>query len=156
MQTIWQLSAGDEKLIPALKIKILWDMADLIPYLVPTQFQESIFPTKPNQNYWLGLCGEKSIPGIEKEPRMELSRPCSIKCLLLMQKSPFIPGRLLPHCLRDGNVSFPTHNIWQRQFSSEIFKSFTWNRCLQKSIPQRNRLLTRNRFRGLMPGVLKS
>ncbi len=36
-------------------------------------------PPKPNQNYWLGLCGEK-IPGIEKEPRMELSRPCSIKC----------------------------------------------------------------------------
>ncbi len=46
MQTIWQLSAGDEKLIPALKIKILWDMADSIPYLVPTQFQESIFPPK--------------------------------------------------------------------------------------------------------------
>jgi hypothetical protein len=37
------------KLIPALKNNILWDMADLIPYLVPTQFQESIFPpmTRP-------------------------------------------------------------------------------------------------------------
>ena len=137
MQTIWQLSAGDEKLIPALKIKILWDMADLIPYLVPTQFQESIFPTKPNQNYWLGLCGEKSIPGIEKEPHMELR----------------------PHCLRIGNVlarGCPSPHTTYDNDNSEIFKSFTWNRCLQKSIPQRNRLLTRNRFRGLMPGVLKS
>jgi hypothetical protein len=58
-------------------------------------------------------------------------------------------------CVGQG-VSIPTHNIWQRQFSYEIFKSFTWNRCLQKSIPQQNWLLTRNRFRGLMPGVLKS
>jgi hypothetical protein len=35
------------KLIPA--IKNLWDMADSIRYLVPTQFQESIFPpiTRP-------------------------------------------------------------------------------------------------------------
>jgi hypothetical protein len=42
-QTIWQLSAGDEKSIPALKINILWDIADSIQHLVPTQFQESIF-----------------------------------------------------------------------------------------------------------------
>jgi hypothetical protein len=34
------------KLIPALKNNILWDMAYLIPYLVPTQFQESIM-TRP-------------------------------------------------------------------------------------------------------------
>jgi hypothetical protein len=39
-QSIWQLSAGDEYSIPALN---LWDMADSIPYLVPFQFQESIF-----------------------------------------------------------------------------------------------------------------
>ncbi len=39
-QIIWHLSQGDEESIPALKIKILWDMADSIPYLVPTQFQE--------------------------------------------------------------------------------------------------------------------
>ncbi len=44
MQTIWQFSAGDERSIPALKINILWDMADSMPYLVPTRFQESIFP----------------------------------------------------------------------------------------------------------------
>ncbi len=37
----WQ-PQGDEKSIPALKINSLWDMADSIPYLVPTQFQESI------------------------------------------------------------------------------------------------------------------
>jgi hypothetical protein len=42
-QKIWQLSEGDEKPIPALKINILWDMADSIPYFVPTQFQKSIF-----------------------------------------------------------------------------------------------------------------
>jgi hypothetical protein len=41
-QTIWQLSAGDEKSIPELKINILWDKANSIPYSVPTQFQESI------------------------------------------------------------------------------------------------------------------
>jgi hypothetical protein len=35
-------SAGDEKLIPAFKINILWGMADSIPYLVPALFQESI------------------------------------------------------------------------------------------------------------------
>ncbi len=38
------MSAGDEKSIYALKINILWDMAYLIPYLVPTPFQESIYP----------------------------------------------------------------------------------------------------------------
>jgi hypothetical protein len=41
-QTILQLSAGDEKSISELKIYILWDMANSIPYSVPTQFQESI------------------------------------------------------------------------------------------------------------------
>jgi hypothetical protein len=35
-----------EKLIPALKINILWDMVNSIPYLVPTQFQDLIFPKK--------------------------------------------------------------------------------------------------------------
>ncbi len=43
---------GDEKSIPALKINISWDMADLISYLVPTTFPESIFshltPSKRN------------------------------------------------------------------------------------------------------------
>jgi hypothetical protein len=43
MQTIWQLLAGDEKSIPALKIYILWSMSHSIPHLVPTHFQESIF-----------------------------------------------------------------------------------------------------------------
>ncbi len=43
MQPIWQLLAGDEKSIPALKINILWAMYDSISYLVPTHFQESIF-----------------------------------------------------------------------------------------------------------------
>ncbi len=34
-QTIWELLATwDEKLIPVLKIYLLWDMADSIPYLV--------------------------------------------------------------------------------------------------------------------------
>ncbi len=37
------LEGGRTKLIPPLKIYILWDMADSIPYLVPSQFQESIF-----------------------------------------------------------------------------------------------------------------
>jgi hypothetical protein len=37
------LKEGDEKSIPALKINISWDMADLIPYLVPTPFQEIDF-----------------------------------------------------------------------------------------------------------------
>jgi hypothetical protein len=35
---------SENESIPALKIYILWDMADSIPYLAPTQFQESIFP----------------------------------------------------------------------------------------------------------------
>ncbi len=30
----------------SFKINILWDMNDLIPYLVSTQFQELIFPPK--------------------------------------------------------------------------------------------------------------
>jgi hypothetical protein len=41
-QTILQLSAGDEKLIPALIMNILSDMAVSIPCLVLTQFQEPI------------------------------------------------------------------------------------------------------------------
>jgi hypothetical protein len=40
MKTIWQLSAGNEKFVPALKINVLWDMADSIPNLAPDQFQE--------------------------------------------------------------------------------------------------------------------
>jgi hypothetical protein len=43
--------AGNEKSIPALKTNILWDMVDLIPYLVPTQFQESIPPPISVQKY---------------------------------------------------------------------------------------------------------
>jgi hypothetical protein len=39
-QTIWQLSDGEENLILALIINILWDVADSITYLVPTQFQD--------------------------------------------------------------------------------------------------------------------
>ncbi len=35
MQTIWKLSAGDEKSIPALKINISCDMADSIPHSFP-------------------------------------------------------------------------------------------------------------------------
>jgi hypothetical protein len=31
------------KSIPALKMNILWDISNSIPYLVPTQFQEYIF-----------------------------------------------------------------------------------------------------------------
>jgi hypothetical protein len=52
METIWQLSLGDEMSIPALKINILWDMADSIPYLVPTQLQELILPS-PRPKYRL-------------------------------------------------------------------------------------------------------
>ncbi len=37
-QTIWQLSAGNEKLIPILR-----NMANSVPYLVPTLIKESIF-----------------------------------------------------------------------------------------------------------------
>jgi hypothetical protein len=48
-QTIWQLSAAEEKSISAFKINILWDMAASIPYLVPTQFQELIFPLQTLQ-----------------------------------------------------------------------------------------------------------
>ncbi len=49
-QTIWQLSAGDYKSIPALKIYILWNTTNSIPYLGPTQFQESIYPQTPSKN----------------------------------------------------------------------------------------------------------
>jgi hypothetical protein len=58
-QTIWQLSAGDEKLIPALIMNILSDMAVSISYLAHTQFQESIPPppspppTQPVRTYRL-------------------------------------------------------------------------------------------------------
>jgi hypothetical protein len=49
-QLIWQLLAGFEKLILVLKINIwVMETADPIPYLVPTQFQESIFPRKSVQ-----------------------------------------------------------------------------------------------------------
>ncbi len=43
--TSWILGRGDPrtKSIPAIKINILWDIADSILYLVLTQFQESIF-----------------------------------------------------------------------------------------------------------------
>ncbi len=35
---------SENESIPAYKVIILWDMADFIPYFVPTQFQERIFP----------------------------------------------------------------------------------------------------------------
>ncbi len=47
-QAIWQLSAGDEKSIPALKIYIFRDMADSILYSIPTQLQKSIPPPPPH------------------------------------------------------------------------------------------------------------
>ncbi len=55
--TIWQLSTEDEKSIPAGKIYILWEMADLIPHLDPTLFQESILPhiLSKKQKYRLRL-----------------------------------------------------------------------------------------------------
>jgi hypothetical protein len=43
------VSARDEKSIPALKVDIFYDIADSIPYLVPTQIQESIFCHKTRQ-----------------------------------------------------------------------------------------------------------
>ncbi len=42
---ITAISVGDEKSIPALKSNIVWDMADMIPYLFLTQFQELISPS---------------------------------------------------------------------------------------------------------------
>ncbi len=59
----------DGKSIPALKINILLDMADSIPYQVPTQSQESIFPHKPSQNTWARNCkpfneAQESIPSL--------------------------------------------------------------------------------------------
>ncbi len=39
-QIIWQLLVGYEKSIPALKMNTLWDIANSIPILGPTQFQE--------------------------------------------------------------------------------------------------------------------
>jgi hypothetical protein len=44
------ISADDEK---SLKVNILWDMADSIPYLFLIQFQESVFPPYPVQKYRL-------------------------------------------------------------------------------------------------------
>ncbi len=50
---------------------------------------------------------------------------------------------VLEMCWSKG-VSFPhtQHTVWRRQF----FNFFTWNQCLQESIPQQNWFLTRNRF----------
>ncbi len=45
-------------------------------------------------------------------------------------------------------VSFPTHTTYDDE-NSEIFNSFTWNRCLQESVRQKNWFLTRNWFRGI-------
>ncbi len=59
-QPIWQMLAGDEKSIPALKIYIVWDIADWIPYLIPTRFQESIFipiihQKQPGSGFWTDI-----------------------------------------------------------------------------------------------------
>jgi hypothetical protein len=73
MQTIWHWSAGDDKSIPALKMYILWNMVDSIPYLVPTQFQESIFPLEHVQKYRLrGVFNFRSIK--EVSPWRETER----------------------------------------------------------------------------------
>jgi hypothetical protein len=46
----------DEKSTPDLKINILWDMVDSIPYSVPSQFQELIFlPHNPSKNTGAGF-----------------------------------------------------------------------------------------------------
>jgi hypothetical protein len=66
--TIWQQSAGDEKSIPALKFYILWDMADSIPYLVPTQFLFQFGPiTRPKYRLrFFRTSGQRITFGLEK------------------------------------------------------------------------------------------
>ncbi len=59
---------GGEKSIPALKMYILWNMVDSIPYLVPTQFQESIFPPGARlkilaQKFSISVQSKKFLPG---------------------------------------------------------------------------------------------
>ncbi len=49
----WQLLAGDEGSITSITISILWDTADLIPYSVASQFQESIFTHDQFKKYEL-------------------------------------------------------------------------------------------------------
>jgi hypothetical protein len=46
MQTIWQLSEGDAKSIPALTINMLWDS---IPYLVHCTAESRIFSSNPEK-----------------------------------------------------------------------------------------------------------
>ncbi len=143
----FQHCPGDEKLT-----------ADSIPYLVPTQFQESIPPPhNPTETIGSGYVAKNQFQELRRNHVWNWAGHVlyNVYC---WSRNPWQKAATLFaywKCVGQG-ASFPTHNIWRRQFSPEIFKSFTWNRCLQKSIPQRNWLLTRNQFRGLMPGVLKS
>jgi hypothetical protein len=51
IDAIFQLSVGDEKSIPALKINIFCDMAYSIPYLVPINSRNRFFPShSPSKN----------------------------------------------------------------------------------------------------------
>jgi hypothetical protein len=63
-QTIWQLSAGDEKSIPALEIEILWHIADSIPFLARTRFFSPITrPKIPAQHSKLRMKSGKLFTG---------------------------------------------------------------------------------------------
>jgi hypothetical protein len=57
-QTTWQLSAGDEKTIPAKKSYILWDIAYSIPYLHGSYSIPGIdfSPQYPSKNVGSGSC----------------------------------------------------------------------------------------------------
>jgi hypothetical protein len=73
----------------------------------------------------------------------------AMSCKMFIFKAGIIPCRQLPYCLRvlANRGVLPPHTTFVDE-NSEIFNSFTWNhRCLQESIPQRHRFLTRDRFR---------
>ncbi len=86
---------------------------------------------------------------------MEGSRSCPIKCKFFRAgiNFSFPADSCHAYCLRVGNVLtnrgvLPPHRT-ENDENSEIFTSFTWNRCLQESIPQGI-----DYFES-MPGVLK-
>jgi hypothetical protein len=63
------------------------------------------------------------------------------------------PCPQVPNYLHVGNVLtnsgvLPPHTTYDDD-DSQILTSFTWNLCLQESVPHRNLFFTRNRIRGI-------
>jgi hypothetical protein len=100
------------------------------------------------------VVGEKSLPVGERNQVWNRNEAVSHKTLIFKVGIKFSSPADSCHivawrkCVDQYGSPPTTHNRYYDD-NSEAFNSFPCHRCLQESIPQRSRFLTRNRFRGI-------